>query len=108
MKGRNNRFVFKRGFSPITIREMTKTFYVNDPCILVYDNNNCVGIIFEHYESRPALANGQAEIRFFDSFNDTYGRWHRVFINGQRTSYKALLNTLNIKQYIEYTGYIKG
>ena len=108
MKGRDNRFVFKMGNCPITIREMKQIFYVNEPCVLVYDNNNCVGIIFEHYESRDAVANGQAEIRFFDGFEKYYGTWHRIRINGQKLTYNTLINNLKIMPYMEYVGYIKG
>ncbi|MBD5583565.1 MAG: hypothetical protein HDQ88_00560 [Clostridia bacterium] len=108
MKGRINQFIFKKGVSPVTITEMTKTFLKNENCILVYDNNNCVGIIFEHYESRNARANGQAEIRFWDRFNNEYGKWHRIFINGQRISFNYLMNNLNNLHSIEYSGLIKG
>ena len=108
MKGRINQFIFKMGNAPFTITEMSKTFIKNEPCILVYDNSNCVGMIFEHYESRKVAANGQAEIRFFDAFHNEYGKWHRIFINGQRLSYYSLWNKFNFLQVIYYSGLIIG
>ena len=108
MKGKINNLTLKYGISPVSIQEMSQTIYKNDSCILVYDENNCVGMVFEHYESRKASANGQAEIRFFDKFKNEYRTWHRIFINGQRVSYASLADKLNFIQSIEYYCHIKA
>ena len=48
MKGKINNLTLKYGISPVSIQEMSQTIYKNDSCILVYDENNCVGMVFEH------------------------------------------------------------
>lgn len=65
MRGANNQFLIRMGISPETetkIRELK--VYAGQQYVLVYDKNNCVGVVFEHYEKRGSLANGQAEICF--------------------------------------------
>lgn len=65
MKGTVNKFIIKNGISPETI-ESPLHIYAGERCILVVDDNSCVGIVWEHYEKRKAKANGQAEIRFLN------------------------------------------
>lgn len=98
------RFSIKNGLSPEFVGA---PLHVNagKPCILVFDNNACVGIVWEHYENRKSDANGQAEIRFFDRYSNAYGFWHRMFIGKKRITYKSLQTELDDKN--EYVYYAK-
>lgn len=63
---------------------------IGDRCILVYSDERCVGVVWEHKENRPSVANGQAEIRFFDDYTNEYKTWYRMCVNGKRLSYSHL------------------
>ena len=106
MKGTLNKFTIKNGVSPYYIGAPLH-IRAGSPCILVFDNDTCVGIVWEHRENRYSLANGQAEIRFFERYRNRYNLWHRMFVNEQRLSYRRLQTELNkLSEYI-YLGNIK-
>ena len=79
--GPPNTFVFKN-------KKMT---YKNRPGYIVCDlGDNEVGIVWSHKHKPGELAEGQAEIRFFDEFRFRYKTWRRVFINDQRLYFSEL------------------
>ena len=49
-----------------------------------------VGVVWNYMRDRGDLAEGQAEIRFFDEFKSKYNTWRRIFINHQRLSFIEL------------------
>lgn len=109
MRGANNQFLIRMGISPETetkIRELK--VYAGQQYVLVYDKNNCVGVVFEHYEKRGSPANGQAEICFFDRYLNEYGKWHRIFIYGERLKYEKLEAILGKQHELIYWGAIKA
>lgn len=99
-------FIIKYGNSPETIRPL---LHINngDKCILVFDNKVCVGVVWEHYDSKNSEAMGQAEIRFFERYRNSYGLWHRMFVNEQRISYDRLQSALNESNEYIYWAKIK-
>lgn len=107
MKGITNKFMIKNGISPEYIGS---PLYINTgrSCILVFDNNICVGVVWKHYENRKSDANGQAEIRFFERYRNAYGLWHRMFVNGQRLSYIQLQSELSGNNEYIYWGDIRN
>ena len=108
MKGTVNTFTLKAGFCPVRIGAVLH-FEKETPCILVFNNKGiCVGVVWEHREKRKSLANGQAEIRFFERFENEYGLWHRMFIDKQRLSYSSLMTTLEKSGEYVYSNQIKG
>lgn len=79
--GPKNTFVFKN-------KEMT---YKNRSGYVVCDlGDNEVGIVWSHKHKPGELAEGQAEILFFDEFRFRYKTWRRVFINDQRLYFSEL------------------
>lgn len=79
--GPPNTFVFKN-------KKMT---YKNRPGYIVCDlGDNEVGIVWSHKHKPGELAEGQAEILFFDEFKFRYKTWRRVFINDQRLYFAEL------------------
>ena len=74
---------------------------------MVFDDNFCVGIVWQHYEKRYSESNGQAEIRFFDRYKNKYNVWHRMFVNGQRLLYRQLEKELTNKEEYIYYGEIR-
>ena len=76
-----NTFVFEN----VTIRYENVTGYA------VYNMNNTrVGVVWSHKQKKGELAEGQAEIRFFDEYKNIYNTWRRVFINYQRLDFSRL------------------
>ena len=49
-----------------------------------------VGVVWSHGHKPGELAEGQAEILFFDEFRFRYKTWRRVFINDQRLYFSEL------------------
>lgn len=49
-----------------------------------------VGIVWKHKHKKGELAEGQAEIRFYDQFREKYGTWRRIFINNERVMFDNL------------------
>jgi hypothetical protein len=77
---------------------------------MVSDNdNNCVGVVWEH-NSHDKNANGQAEVCFYDSHFNDYGKWHRMFYGGhrggKRIPFKEIQTTLIGQDEYKYIGYI--
>ena len=114
MKGVYNNFTIKMGESPYlekAIRELK--VYKGGIYPLVYDNDVCVGVVFEHNEtSRYSPANGQAEICFFDDFTEEYGKWHRMFIfdskSKERILYSDFIKDLTLNNIYYYKAKIKA
>lgn len=112
-KGAVNNFIVRYAVSPQNengIREMQ--VFAGGKYLMVYDaGNNCVGVVFEHYENRPVPANRQAEICFFDQYYNNYGRWHRMFYgghqSGERIVYSDLVKEVASKGEYRYAGYIR-
>lgn len=72
-------------------------------CANLYDyavfnvQGEMIGVVWKHYHKKGELAEGQAEIRFFDNLKSKYGTWRRVFVNGQRIMYDKLESELKEK-----------
>jgi hypothetical protein len=65
----------------------------------VFDlEHNMVGVVWSHKHKKGELAEGQAEIHFFDSVKSKYHTWRRIFINYQR------LDFLRLEQMIKEKG----
>ncbi len=101
-----NEFIIKYGNSPKSINQIK--IQAGSPCILVFNNDLCVGVVWSHYESRGSEANGQAEIRFFENYRNRYGLWHRMFVNEQRLSFKRLQNELFNNSEFSYCANLRG
>lgn len=114
MVGSENEFIIKRGISPETVKGITELkVYVGKQYTLVYDKNNrCVGVVYQHYETRGSLANKQAEIRFFDKYFNEYGKCHRIFFGGhkwgERLHYDKLQTILDKQGEYKYIGFIRA
>lgn len=100
------KFVIKMGICPEYISSPLN-FNVGKDCVLVFDDNICVGVVWEHYDGKNSDAIGQAEIRFFEKYRKYYGLWHRMFINKQRLSYNRLQYELTKTNEFIYYGQIK-
>ncbi|MDE6058580.1 MAG: hypothetical protein K2G44_00855 [Clostridia bacterium] len=101
-------FIIKNGISPEDV-EAPLSVRAGERCMLVFENNVCVGVIWKHSDTKNSEANGQAEIRFFNSYKDTYRVWHRMFTReGQRITYDRLEAELQTKDEYIYFGKIKG
>ncbi len=112
-RGRVNSFKVRWESSPQNesgIREM-KVFAGREYLMVFDEKDNCVGVVFEHFENRGSPANGQAEICFFDQYYLQYGRWHRMFVSGyqgsERIKYTSLESQVNEEGFYQYKGYIK-
>ncbi|MCI8612900.1 MAG: hypothetical protein HFE48_04280 [Clostridia bacterium] len=107
MKGSTNKFIIKNGVCP---QYIGAPLHINVGAlrILVFDKNACVGVVWKHFENRYSEANGQAEIRFFERYRESYGLWHRMFVNEQRISYDRLQSALNESNEYIYWAKIKG
>lgn len=103
MKGSINKFVIRNGISPEYIGSPVH-INAGDSCILVFDDNMCVGVVWKHYDGKNSEALGQAEIRFFERYRNSYGLWHRMFINEQRLSYARLQIELSKMNEYVYWG----
>lgn len=102
-----HKFTIKNGNSPETVGYPVK-ISSGDHCMLVFDDKECVEVVWKHYDSKNSEAIGQAEIRFFDKYRNEYGLWHRMFVNDQRLMYDCLQNEVNSKNEYIYFGKIKG
>lgn len=93
----------KNGVSPKRIGAIH--INMGEECMLVYDKETCIGIVWEHQDSHlnvPSIK--QAEIRFFEEYRDYYGLWHRMFsLERQRVMYNDL--RLALRQNNEYRYY---
>ena len=56
-----------------------------------------VGVVWKYERNRGDLAEGQAEIRFFDEFVSKYNTWRRIFINHQRLYFTELKEMIKTK-----------
>jgi hypothetical protein len=56
-----------------------------------------VGVVWSHRHKPGELAEGQAEIRFFDEFVSRYNTWRRIFINHQRLYFTELKEMIKTK-----------
>lgn len=106
VKGTLNKFIIKNGRNPERIGALLH-LNIGDQCVLVFENDTCVGVVWEHQEKRAVDANGQAEIRFFEKYKNSYGLWHRMF-NGQRIKYIQLKSRLEKDGEYIYYGKIKN
>lgn len=109
MRGVENRFTLKRAISPRTLTEINELkVMAGNEYIMVFDyRNQCVGVVFEHFEKRGSTANHQAEICFFDEYYSKYGKWHRMFKggrSGERIWFNDLQRELADKESFEYIG----
>jgi hypothetical protein len=99
-------FIIKRAKSPKAMAIPGSFVRIGGEYILAFDSKDrCVGVVWEHYEKRDSLANGQAEICFFNEYSNYFGKWHRMFIGGkggQRLMYAALEHILNEKGSYTY------
>lgn len=111
MRGVENRFILKRAISPKSLTEINELkVRAGSEYIMVFDDRNqCVGVVFEHFEKRGSTANHQAEICFFDEYFVKYGKWHRMFKGGragERIWFNDLQRELADKECFEYIGTI--
>ena len=112
-RGEYRKFIIRRGVSPYDKRGIpSMQVHAGQEYLLAYDESDrCVGVIWRHFESRPAAANGQAEICFFDNFTVEFGKWHRMFYGGRqggaRITYEELEKTVCERGEFVYTGYIR-
>ncbi len=113
MRGRVNQFKVRKGLSPYNESILpTLKVQAGQEYLLVYDiKNRCVGVVYCHSENRPAAANGQAEICFFDCYYAELGRWHRMFCGGyqggERIAYETLVREVEQHGEFDYSGYIR-
>lgn len=110
MKGEENIFIIKMGIVPERINTVGYFIDKGEQHPLVLRNKDeCVGVVLEHY-NHEEQANGQAEICFYDRYNDEYNKWHRMFYGGhrggKRIDYEDLLSYLARDDKYKYTGYI--
>ncbi|MBO5355584.1 MAG: hypothetical protein J6B09_05905 [Clostridia bacterium] len=57
-------------------------------------NDEEIGVVWRHNHKKGELAQGQAEIRFYDGAVPRYGMWRRIFINKARLSFDSLSDML--------------
>lgn len=90
-----NTFVFKN----------ERCSYKNVSGYAVYDlrNNNKIGVVWSHKHKKGELADGQAEIRFFDEYNFKYHTWRRIFQNYQRLDFDVLEKMIEEKGSVTLT-----
>ena len=62
-----------------------------------------VGVVWKYERNRGDLAEGQAEIRFFDEFVSRYNTWRRIFINHQRLYFTELKEMIKTKGEVTLT-----
>ena len=62
-----------------------------------------VGVVYQHTSNRGELADGQAEIRFFDHVVGQYHVWRRIFIEGKRLMFDKLEQMLIQDKTIQLT-----
>ena len=58
-------------------------------------NGEEVGVVWKHKHKKGELAEGQAEIRFYDHKVAKYGTWRRIFIDTARLSFDYLAYKLS-------------
>lgn len=108
-RGVENRFTLKRAISPKSLTEINELkVRAGNEYIMVFDGREqCVGVVFEHFEKRGSKANHKAEICFFDEYSAKYGKWHRMFKGGrtgERIWFNDLQRELADKESFEYIG----
>lgn len=106
MSGNIRRFTIVDGDSPERVRDIKVE--TGSSQMLVYDGDDCVGVVWKHYDSKHSKAIGQAEIRFFPRYEQQYGVWHRMFSDGYRLQYDGLRNCLDKNGNYTYFGKIRG
>jgi len=67
----------------------------------IYGEN--IGIVWKHKHKKGELAEGQAEIRFYDEFRKRYGTWRRMFINKNRIMFDHLEKLIQENNEFEIT-----
>ena len=85
MEGAMNTFVFENRYASCG---SIRGFAV---CNL---NGEEIGVVWRHKHKKGELAEGQAEIRFYDHVVPRYGIWRRIFINTARLSFDRLFDML--------------
>ncbi len=111
MKGAENNFVIKMEIAPESYRYGRKLIInKGERYPMVIDvNNNCVGVVWDHRCSKK-YKDGQAEICFYDSYFNEYGKWHLMFYGGYqggvRIKFEKFLEELMELGEYPYTGYI--
>ncbi len=77
--------------------------------LLIYNNNDeCVGVVWEHLDKRCLDADKQAEIYFYEEFKNNYGTWHRMNNEKQRIMYEQLKKEIEDNNDYRYVCYIKS
>ncbi len=105
------KFIFRKGLAiadKTDIREL-KVWRGSEQILVYNQNNECVGVVFSHDE-KTASAHGQAEIGFYEKYNNKYGQWHRIFIGNnvkERLKFEKLNKIIDENNFFEYYANLK-
>ena len=62
-----------------------------------------LGLFWRHYQKKGEMAEGQAEILFFDEYRPLFNKWRRIFQDTKRIMFEDIVRKLKVQRAILMT-----